>query len=316
MYPKVLQNHRIDKYLHDAKFDGASDLQYVASYFHTKEDEFPIGMHTHSFYEINVIAAGSGYHYVENQCYEAEIGTVYVVPPNIRHGYYTEDEDNFSIFHLLLSNTFIERYKTELHSLPGYSVLFEIEPFIRMESNEQLFLKLSEEQFRKLLPEFDELNLLRNSKNNCDSLISTAKSLYLISIFSRLISEYHSSTLKEKTGKNIYATAILRTMEYMQENLGEKIALDDLARLANMSRSTYIRHFKNICNCSPNDYLIEVKIAKACELLRSGDMSIADVAQTCGFFDSSHLGQLFLRSKKCTPSEFRKAAQVEVNRPD
>lgn len=78
------------------------------AYFHDDAQLFPILMHNHSFYEINIVTSGSGWHYIENQCIKAKLGSVFVIPPNVRHGYYTEDPHSFKIFHILLSSYFME----------------------------------------------------------------------------------------------------------------------------------------------------------------------------------------------------------------
>ena len=56
------------------------------AYFHDDAQIFPILMHNHSFYEINIVTSGSGWHYIENQCMKAKLGSGFVIPQNVRHG--------------------------------------------------------------------------------------------------------------------------------------------------------------------------------------------------------------------------------------
>ena len=70
---------------------------------------------------------------------------------------------------------------------------------------------------------------------------------------------------------------------------GEKLSIPLLADKANMSRSTFIRHFERICGCSPHQYIQQYRLKKARELLAHSDKAFTAVAQECGFYDASHL---------------------------
>lgn len=82
-YPVSLKEHSIKTY----------DMSAIApvgrldrAYFH-KKDDFPINMHAHSFYEINIVVSGYGRHYIEGTNCRAEAGNVFAIPPKVRHGY-------------------------------------------------------------------------------------------------------------------------------------------------------------------------------------------------------------------------------------
>ncbi|MBQ8428259.1 MAG: AraC family ligand binding domain-containing protein, partial [Clostridia bacterium] len=82
-------------------------------YFH--ENDFPLYMHAHSFYEINVITKGEGIHYIGENSIPTKSGDVFVIPPNFKHGY--EDTKNLVIFHIVLSNAFLEKYSNLLKDI-------------------------------------------------------------------------------------------------------------------------------------------------------------------------------------------------------
>lgn len=307
MHPKTLPKHSISEFLHKNMFAKPEEFSIVSSYYHDAELEFPIGMHKHAFYEINIIVQGKGYHYIENQCFEADTGSVYVIPPNITHGYWTENNEDFKIFHLLLSAAFIERYKNELISTPGYSMLFEIEPFLRTESEEKLFLVLSPDQLEQLNVDFDKLSHL--TSNDANNILKIGKTLYIIGLLSQLITAHHKSVSKSKKDASINSIAIIHTIEYMRNNYFEKILIDDLARIANMARTTYLRQFKILCKQTPNDYLTEVRVEAAANILKTSDTSLAVIAQNCGFFDSSHFSKTFKKYRGISPLDYRKGTQ-------
>ena len=62
---------------------------------------------------------------------------------------------------------------------------------------------------------------------------------------------------------------------------------------------------------SPIDYLTEYRINEACKLLRAGNLSIAEVAISVGFFDQFYFSRVFKRAKGVPPSRYV-AAQHET----
>lgn len=309
MHPERLVAHLREVYTHDKFFQTNRDFSLINSYYHTSEMQFPIGMHSHTFFEVNVIAAGQGYHYIDQQCIQVCVGDVFVLPPSVRHGYYTDDP-TFKILHILISSAFMERYKSELHALPGYSILFETEPFIRSVSRKKILLSLNAEQFEKVRRDLDELVSYEDSDYGGNEIQKIAKTLYLLGYFSELI--HNSHKIRQNMSREQTETvSIVHTMEYIQSNYHEKISIETLAKIALMSRSTYFRQFKKLCKCTPQQYLTEVRISKATEMLENTDRSITEISQNCGFFDSSHFSHIFYAVKGIYPSQVRKNKEAQ-----
>ncbi len=97
-----------------------------------------------------------------------------------------------------------------------------------------------------------------------------------------------------------------RVLEYMQENLASDIGINDLAVIAGVSRTNFIRRFKVSMHCTPARYLYLLRIRNARELLRQQDLPISHIAIACGFADPAHLSVSFKREVGMTPSAFRK----------
>ena len=69
---------------------------------------------------------------------------------------------------------------------------------------------------------------------------------------------------------------IQKTIDYMEQHFQAKITIEILANLANLSESTYKRHFKQIVGQTPINYLIERRLLKAKKLLRADNSSITE----------------------------------------
>lgn len=99
---------------------------------------------------------------------------------------------------------------------------------------------------------------------------------------------------------------IARVEHYIEGHYGEDIKVNDLAKLVNMSVSSFNRIFKSETKVTPIEYLIQVRIEKSKILLRRKNISITEVATRCGFGSSAHFSTSFSKVLGVTPSEFRK----------
>lgn len=92
----------------------------------------------------------------------------------------------------------------------------------------------------------------------------------------------------------------------------EDIGLDDLARACGVDRFRLTRAFKAAFGLAPHAYLIQLRLAKARQLLARG-VSPVQVASAVGFADQSHMGRWFRRAYRLTPADYRKRCS---NLPD
>ncbi|WP_339510076.1 AraC family transcriptional regulator [Pseudomonas sp. RL_15y_Pfl2_60] len=93
--------------------------------------------------------------------------------------------------------------------------------------------------------------------------------------------------------------------DYLHANICEDIGLDDLAQACAVDRFRLTRAFKAAFGLAPHAYLIQLRLARARQLLARGELP-AQVASALGFADQSHLGRWFRRAYQLTPADYRK----------
>lgn len=272
------------------------------AYFHLSDD-FPILMHSHSFYEINIVVKGYGRHYIENTNCSAEIGNVFAIPPKVRHGYWSSGD--LEIFHVLIPDTFFSTYSNILANITGYHILFEIEPRIRSNYQDNIALKLSKRDLKRLMSDFIML-----SEQPYD-ITFEIRTLLLISEFSNMIS--NEFNIKTPSNKNCDYLAIMKSINYIRTHYNINISVNELAADANMSPSTFLRHFKLICRTTPLKYLANYRVTLAANQLLNTEKSVTDIAMDCGFFDSAHMNKLFKKTYGMTPKEYKNKYKREEN---
>lgn len=97
-------------------------------------------------------------------------------------------------------------------------------------------------------------------------------------------------------------------INYFHEHYAEPIALEDLAKLLNCSVSYMSRVFKLQVGTSPNDYLIQVRMAQAKDRLVSSEWSLQKIALSVGYSDVYYFSRLFKKQTGLSPVQFRKKA--------
>lgn len=93
---------------------------------------------------------------------------------------------------------------------------------------------------------------------------------------------------------------------FMETNMGNTdIGVEELMTATNMSRSSLTRKMHELFNLSPKDFLQAARIKHACSLLKQTDLTVKEVAYSCGFSNPQYFATSFKTSTGLTPSEFR-----------
>ena len=101
------------------------------------------------------------------------------------------------------------------------------------------------------------------------------------------------------------AQKINRVYHFTIEHFRESISLDQVAALTDHSAAGFCRYFKTRTRKSYFQYLTEIRIAYACELLREGNMDVTRVCFASGFNNLSNFHKQFKKVMRLTPSEYR-----------
>lgn len=94
--------------------------------------------------------------------------------------------------------------------------------------------------------------------------------------------------------------------EFVMKNFKEKITLEEVSEIANLSVSAFSRYFKTRVNKSFSDFLSEVRISHACKLLHEEEMNISEISFECGFFTLSNFNKQFKERTGKTPLAYKK----------
>lgn len=98
-----------------------------------------------------------------------------------------------------------------------------------------------------------------------------------------------------------------RAVSIIESHLDDtNLDLDLFAEQMNMSKSSLYRKIKVMTNLSPNDFIRNIRLKHACQMLREKSISISDVAYATGFADQRYFSKCFKSAFGVTPSEYQK----------
>jgi AraC-like DNA-binding protein len=92
---------------------------------------------------------------------------------------------------------------------------------------------------------------------------------------------------------------------FIRENVQNPLSLKKISEVANMSPYSFSRFFKKNCGSGFVEYVNQVRLNKACYLLRETDNQIRNIAADCGFSTISNFNKQFRKSLSSSPGEYR-----------
>jgi len=148
-------------------------------------------------------------------------------------------------------------------------------------------------------------------KTRIRNLISQRQSLQELYLSSLSVSDTHS--LQEKLTplhpqiSSYDEIFIQKLMDFMEINMDNStLAVEEFANAFSMSRAVFFKKIKTLLGVSPGDFIRDIRVKRAIQLIESGVLSLTDVAYKCGFSDPNYFGKCFKKQVGVSPSEYKK----------
>ena len=102
------------------------------------------------------------------------------------------------------------------------------------------------------------------------------------------------------------ADYVARAMEFIRHNYSQGIFVSDVAEYVGINRSYLFTLFQEHLHQSPQEYLTNFKIRRACELLRTTEYSLENISRSCGYKDAVVFSKAFKQVMGLAPGQYRK----------
>ncbi len=115
------------------------------------------------------------------------------------------------------------------------------------------------------------------------------------------------STLKPYAHEYYYRNERLQpVLQYIKAHLEQPLSTSELASVLHVSTPRFFEIFRDAQNVSPGQYIQQLRMRKAQELLMNSDLRIHEVATATGYTDQFHFSRLFKKRFRISPDLFRK----------
>lgn len=254
----------------------------------------PLYPHYHSdFSELALVTDGSARHIADGDSYKIGKGDLFVISGSTCHAF--EDTDRLRLINIMFDPKLLPSADLSDHS--GFRALFSPE----QGAGSSTFgsrLHLNSEDMDDVSTIIKRMQREYTEKRIGWKTAVQGDFMKLVVTLSRL---YDLDRTKNSEGMEKIASAAA----YIKENYSESISVAQLAEMSNYSLRQFIRLFKKVFGCIPTEYIANLRMQKARELLRGKTPSITDVALLCGYGDSNYFSRIFRKYNGMTPSEYR-----------
>lgn len=253
--------------------------------------------HTHNFAELIIITRGGGSHWIDGSAYPVAAGDIFLIQDNTEH--YFQERHDLEMYNIMFDNSYLKEHLRSLRSLSGFNAFFIFEPLFRRRHAFMSRLHLAPESMLKMRTLLNSmLAEVRDSRPGSDLMMLSR----VLEIFVMIAREYsRSSNSKVQT-----LFRLGEVISRMENNYRENWTVARLAKIAAMAPSTFLPVFREATGSSPIDYLLNLRLTKAAEILLKDDCAISEVAANCGFRDSNYFSRQFRKFYNCSPRDYRK----------
>ncbi len=132
----------------------------------------------------------------------------------------------------------------------------------------------------------------------------------------RLLCHFLGEITKGARDQALSPAVLSRVVRHIDDNLSSGLAVEDLAGLAQLTRSHFTRAFQSMTGEPPQRFVLKRRVCRARDLLSAGTGTLAEIAASAGFSSQAHMTTVFRKEIGTTPGEYRSAFGERGNTSD
>jgi AraC-like DNA-binding protein len=272
----------------EPKIEYIDTLSQSAMVRHVYEnDSVSVDWHSHPELEIVYICHGSGNAMVGDRIIDYQQGDLFAMGANVPHLFKGSSADKRYIIQCpakLLEGGMFQ-----------YRDMDNLVEFVNKLAFGQLYRGGASKQLAALMEKMLEVSPDR-----------AVPYLYLLLIeMSHIGGGEMLSSLPYSKNKN-ENTRISKILNHILENFSSDLNVENTASYLHMSKPAFCNYFKKKMGKRFSEFVNEVRINKACQMLRETDASVAEISYSVGYTNLSYFNRSFLKIKSCNPKQYRK----------
>ncbi len=255
-----------------------------------RQDAFPFEWHVHPEWELTYIVDGSGQRYVGDSVEEAHAGELVLLSGNLPHTWHAEPKQAASCAAVVVY--FPEK------AIPDQPEMRRVHRLMHRAECGLVFAEAVVQRVRGDVMQLADLG-------------TTDRWITFLHIMDQLARSRSARQLSaEPYARSVRPTdqqAIDRVCRWVIDHIDHEIRQADAAALIHRSPSAFARFFKRMMGQTFIDYVVQVRVGRACRMLMETDLAITEVCYRAGFTNLSYFNRAFRRWRKTTPGAYRRA---------
>ncbi len=279
--------------------NSVGDISHFASNLITVKKTYhrtAIKRHEHVFYEFVFVEKGFAIHNCNGITSILTPGDLFAVFPNHFHNYISPQ--NNIIYNCLFVKEGLGRDINEILHLPGID-------YEKLENCNKNWNKvhMNPAESVEIIRILETMITEEEQKKTGWKLRMKAGLIDLLALYSRAYEDKY----EERNGmiKN-HSDKVYKALAYLEKNYANSKHIHDMAEEFNINADYLSKIFKHATGLTPSEYLINLRLAKAVELLNSTDLSIAEISVKVGFDDPAYFARQFKKTMGLSPSSYKK----------
>ena len=219
---------------------------------------------------------GKGIIEVGDQIYRLEKSDAFCIPRTVRHKYYADEKEPWSILWVHFKGDNTNYFPLEERKIVH----------INSRHSDNRMMVLFNLLFRVLERNYTIGNFI-----------------YISQVLSLILSEiYFREKVDESSVRDRHVTMVIR---YMYQHLRENLTLEEISEEVQLSKSYLNAVFKAQTGKSPVEFFIHLKMQEACKLLKSTDYYIYEVSSELGYTDQYYFSRIFKKVVGVSPKDYK-----------
>lgn len=245
-------------------------------------------LHHHDFFEISIMLQGEANYFIDGRWKTVRSGDILLFNPKVEHAEKQAFDAYSHQLHIGIKNFQLSGLK-ENH-FPTHGPLLSIQ-----DGQFKIFDKAWQ-----LIEEF-------NQQKTHFHLMGRALVMEIMLLILRSLEKEEQRAEETHTNQNDRMNQVVQLIiTYMENNFAEDISIEQLASLYYVSPTYLSKRFKDITDVSPINYLIQIRLNKARQLLENEEaLTVKEVAKAVGYEDAYHFSKSFKKHFGFSPSTVR-----------
>lgn len=250
--------------------------------------------HFHPEFELTYIQSGEGQRYIGSHSERFSAGDLVFIGPDLPHCWISDENTTNAEAIAIVIQFKVDFFGKEFFNFPEMKMIKDL--LNTADSGVEIGFN-----YRKIVIEKMKSMELETPIQRIQSLI------YILDVISQATdNKLIDISFSPKKYNYLDNTRFQNVFSYIISNFTKQIDLAEIASIANMSKTSFCRYFKQITNKTFIEIVFEFRFEKACFLLKNSNLSVQQICFESGFNDIPYFNKMFKKKHGITPGNYRR----------